>query len=150
MIGIRTVLLVEDDPRDVELTLQALARHRLAGQVVVARDGVEALDYLRRAGAFADREPGDPAVMLLDIKMPRMDGLEVLRAVRADAALRSLPVVMLTSSREGPDVKAAYELGANAYVVKPVGFTEFMGAIDQIGVFWAILNEPPRPRPQDD
>jgi CheY-like chemotaxis protein len=140
-IDLRNILLAEDDPRDVELTLQALREHHLANRVVVARDGVEALELLR-AGVRGGAPLGFPAVVLLDIKMPRMSGLEVLAAVRGDPDLRNLPVVMLTSSRESPDVRAAYDLGANAYVVKPVGFVEFVEAVRQIGAFWALLNEP--------
>jgi CheY-like chemotaxis protein len=140
-IDLRPILLAEDDPRDVELTLQALRDNHLANRVVVARDGVETLEYLR-ASARSDGGPGLPAVLLLDIKMPRLTGLDVLAQIRSDPDLRHLPVVMLTSSREGPDLQAAYELGANAYVVKPVGFTEFIDAVRQVGAFWALLNEP--------
>jgi CheY-like chemotaxis protein len=138
---LRPILLAEDDPRDVELTLEALREHHLANRVVVARDGVETLDYLRES-AKAGARPGLPAVLLLDIKMPRLGGLDVLARVRSDPDLKHLPVVMLTSSREGPDLQAAYELGANAYVVKPVAFGEFMDAVRQVGAFWALLNEP--------
>lgn len=141
-IELRAILLAEDDVRDVEMTLLALKEHNLANRVVVVRDGVEALDYLRCAGSHAGREPGLPAVLLLDVKMPRKNGLQVLREIRADPGLKALPVVMLTSSREAPDLQAAYELGANSYVVKPVGFEEFLGAVKQIGAFWGILNEP--------
>jgi CheY-like chemotaxis protein len=137
------ILIAEDNPNDVELTLEALAAHNLANNVTVARDGVEALDYLRREGRFTDRAPGDPAVLLLDIKMPRKDGIEVLREVRSDPALRRLPVVILTSSREEQDILASYDLGANAYVVKPVDFDSFMGAVESLGVFWALINERP-------
>jgi CheY-like chemotaxis protein len=144
MIGdLKRVLLAEDSERDVELTLEALKEHRLANEVVVARDGAEAWDYLRCAGKFAQRPPGNPAVVLLDLKMPRMDGLEVLRAMRANEALRSIPVVMLTSSREERDVVQSYEQGANAYVVKPVAFTDFIAAVQSLGLFWAVLNQPP-------
>ena len=141
-VDVHAILLAEDDPRDVELTLEALDHHQLANRVVVVRDGVEVLEYLRCTGEFAGREPGPPAVLLLDIKIPRMNGIEVLREIRGDPVLRRLPVVMLTSSREGPDLKAAYDLGVNAYVVKPVAFTEFLSAVRQVGVFWALLNEP--------
>jgi CheY-like chemotaxis protein len=141
-VEVRAILLAEDDARDVELTLQALEKHRLANRVVVVKDGVETLDYLRSAGLYATRDPGLPAVLLLDIKMPRKNGIDVLREIRADPGLKSLPVVMLTSSREGPDLRAAYDLGANAYVVKPVRFPEFLAAVGQTAVFWAILNEP--------
>jgi CheY-like chemotaxis protein len=137
------ILIAEDNPNDVELTLEALAAHNLANNVTVAKDGVEALDYLRREGRFTDRAPGDPAVLLLDIKMPRKDGIEVLREVRSDPALRRLPVVILTSSREEQDILASYDLGVNAYVVKPVDFDSFMGAVESLGVFWALINERP-------
>ena len=140
-VDLRTILLAEDDPRDAELTLQALREHHLANRVVVARDGVETLEYLR-ACAQAGADPGMPAVLLLDIKMPRLDGIEVLARMRKDPKLKNLPVVMLTSSREGPDLQAAYDLGANAYVVKPIDFSEFIDAVRQIGGFWALLNEP--------
>ncbi|WP_252089318.1 response regulator [Pseudomonas sp. MWU13-3659] len=140
---LKPILLVEDNPRDLELTLLALERSQLANEVVVVRDGADALDYLLRRNAFAERADGNPAVMLLDLKLPRVDGLEVLREVRATAELRSIPIVMLTSSREGPDLRRAYELGVNAYVVKPVEFKAFVTAISGLGVFWAVLNEPP-------
>lgn len=139
------ILLAEDNPNDVELTLEALAAHNLANSVILAKDGVEAMAYLRREGAFAGREGGDPAVVLLDIKMPRMDGIEVLREIRGDPSLRRLPVVILTSSKEEQDVITAYDLGVNAYVVKPVDFESFMDAVESLGVFWALINErPPR------
>ena len=137
------ILLAEDNPNDVELTLEALGRHNLANRVAVTHDGVEALEYLRREGAFSEREPGDPAVVLLDIKMPRKDGLEVLREIRGDPALRRLPVVILTSSREEQDLVASYDLGVNAYVVKPVDFPDFIDAVTELGVFWALINERP-------
>ncbi|HUG10706.1 MAG TPA: response regulator [Opitutaceae bacterium] len=143
MTTLRRILLVEDNLRDIDLTLAALDEHHLANEVVVARDGIEALDYLYARGKFAGREPGLPAVMLLDIKMPRMNGLEVLRQMKGDPALRVLPVVMLTSSREEPDLAASYDLGANAYVVKPVDFQQFVDAVKQVGAFWAVLNEAP-------
>ncbi len=143
MSALKRVLLAEDSKKDVELTLNALAEHRLANEVVVARDGAEAWDYLKRKGAFADREPGNPAVVLLDLKMPKMDGLEVLRRMRADEQLRSVPVVMLTSSSEERDVVESYALGVNAYVVKPVAFEAFMAAVKNLGLFWAVLNQPP-------
>jgi CheY-like chemotaxis protein len=136
---LRHILLAEDDPRDVELTLQALHDHHLANRVVVVRDGVETLEHLRGA---AQGDIGLPAVLLLDIKMPRLTGLDVLAAIREDPDLKNLPVVMLTSSREDADLQAAYDLGANAYVVKPVDFNEFVDAVRQVGVFWALLNEP--------
>lgn len=137
------VLLVEDDPNDVELSLGALARHKIANRVDVARDGAEALDYLHRRGRFAERAPGTPVVVLLDLKLPRVDGLEVLREMKKDPALRAVPVVVLSSSRESVDLRSAYELGANAYVVKPVDFGQFQTAVRQVGLFWAVINEPP-------
>jgi CheY-like chemotaxis protein len=143
MIELRTILLAEDNPKDVELTLEALAEHNLANNVTVVRDGVETLVYLRHEGKFKLRKPGLPAVLLLDIKMPRMDGIEVLRAIRGDPALKSLPVVMLTSSREDRDLINSYMLGVNAYVVKPVDFQDFIEAVKQIGIFWAVINEVP-------
>lgn len=143
MTEIKRILLAEDSAQDVELTLAALAEHDLANEVVVVDDGAEALDYLRRSGRHAEREEGNPAVILLDLKMPRVDGLEVLRALKADAALRNVPVVMLTSSREESDLVESYRLGVNAYVVKPVDFTQFVDAVKELGLFWALINEPP-------
>jgi len=140
---LKPILLVEDDARDLELTLVALERSQLANEVVVVRDGAQALDYLSRQGDHAGRAEGNPAVLLLDLKLPKVSGLEVLRTVRATPELRSLPVVMLTSSHEESDVVQSYELGVNAYVVKPVEFKEFVAAIADLGVFWAVLNEPP-------
>ncbi|MBJ2160198.1 response regulator [Variovorax sp. IB41] len=140
---LKPILLVEDDKRDLELTLIALERSQLANDVIVLRDGAQALDYLRREGEYAARAEGNPAVILLDLKLPKVTGLEVLQAVRADAGLRSIPVVMLTSSQEESDVLRSYELGVNAYVVKPVAFDQFVSAIAELGVFWAVLNEPP-------
>lgn len=137
------ILLAEDDPRDQELTLRALAEHRLANEIVVVNDGAEALDYLHRRGQYASVAPGNPAVLLLDLKMPKVDGLEVLREIRATESLRHLPVVMLTSSKQEQDVAESYQLGANAYVVKPVDFHEFVDAIQKTGLFWAVINEPP-------
>jgi CheY-like chemotaxis protein len=137
------ILLVEDDPKDVELTLTALEEYNLANEVVLARDGEEALDYLYRRGSFATRSNGNPAVLLLDLKLPKVDGLEVLQQVKSDPKLRLVPVVVLTSSREERDMVASYRLGVNAYVVKPVDFHEFVNAIKELGVFWAIINEPP-------
>jgi CheY-like chemotaxis protein len=137
------ILLVEDNRRDVELTLHALEDHNLANDVAVARDGAAALDYLHRRGPFAGRPDGHPAVVLLDIKMPKVNGLEVLEQMKADPQLKRVPVVMLTSSREEPDLARAYELGANAYVVKPVDFAQFAEAVKQVGAFWAVLNESP-------
>jgi len=142
MSDVKRILYAEDSVEDVELTLAALEQNGLANEVVVARDGVEAVEYLSRSGAFAGRPAGNPAVVLLDIKMPRMDGLEVLRWIRGHAQLRPLPVVMLTSSREEQDIIESYDLGVNAYVVKPVEFKEFMQAVRTLGLFWAILNEP--------
>jgi two-component system, response regulator len=143
MTMLRRILLAEDSANDIELTLAALGEHNLVNQVDVVRDGVEALDYLHRRGAYAGRPPGNPAVMLLDLKMPKVNGLEVLRAMKTDPALRSVPVVMLTSSREEGDLVQSYELGVNAYVVKPVGFGDFMNAVRQLGGFWAVVNEAP-------
>ena len=140
---LKPILLVEDDKRDLELTLIALERSQLANEVVVLRDGAEALDYLFREGPHAARAEGNPAVVLLDLKLPKVTGLEVLQAVRARPALRSIPIVMLTSSQEEADVLKSYELGVNAYVVKPVAFDHFVSAIADLGVFWAVLNEPP-------
>jgi len=143
MINVPGILLAEDNPNDVELTIEALDQHNLANRVTVAHDGVEAMQYLRCEGAFKDREPGDPAVVLLDIKMPRKDGLEVLREIRSDPALKKVPVVILTSSREEQDLITSYDLGVNAYVVKPVDFPHFIDAVKQLGVFWAVINERP-------
>ncbi|MCF5669173.1 response regulator [Pseudomonas marginalis] len=140
---LKPILLVEDDPNDLELTLVALERSQLANEVVVVRDGAEALDYLFKRNMFEDRADGNPAVLLLDLKLPKVDGLQVLESIRATEELRSIPVVMLTSSREEPDLSRAYQLGVNAYVVKPVEFKEFVGAISDLGIFWAVLNEPP-------
>ena len=140
---LKPILLVEDNPNDLELTLIALAKSQLANEVVVVRDGAEALDYLHRRGEFRERTAGNPAVVLLDLKLPKVDGLEVLREIRHTDALKSIPVVMLTSSTEEQDVVRSYELGVNAYVVKPVDFTEFVRAIADLGIFWAVLNEPP-------
>ncbi len=140
---LKPILLVEDDKRDLELTLVALERSQLANEVIVVRDGAQALDYLLREGDFRTRADGNPAVVLLDLKLPKVNGLEVLQTVRGTPALRSIPVVMLTSSQEESDVVKSYELGVNAYVVKPVEFKQFVGAIADLGVFWAVLNEPP-------
>jgi CheY-like chemotaxis protein len=149
MAELKPILLVEDNPKDLELTLAALEQSQLANEVVVVRDGEEALDFLNRSGAYESRNTGDPAVVLLDLKLPKVNGLEVLAKVKADPHLRQTPVVMLTSSREESDLIRSYELGVNAFVVKPVGFREFFDAIQDLGVFWAILNEPP-PRRADD
>jgi CheY-like chemotaxis protein len=146
MSDLKTILLAEDNPKDVELTLEALEEHNLANHVTTVKDGVEAMEYLRCEGKFKNRKKGNPAVLLLDIKMPRMDGIEVLRAIRNDPLLKMLSVVMLTSSREEPDLKKCYELGVNAYVVKPVNFTDFIEAVKQVGIFWAVINELPPER----
>jgi CheY-like chemotaxis protein len=137
------ILMVEDDPKDVELTLTALEEYNLANEVVVVGDGEEALDYLNCRGAFSARVGDNPAVILLDLKLPKVDGLEVLQQVKADEKFRMIPVVVLTSSREEKDMVASYKLGVNGYVVKPVNFHEFVNAIRELGVFWAIINEPP-------
>ena len=137
------ILIVEDDPKDVELTLTALEEYNLANEVVVTRDGEEALDYLYCRGNFTTRTNDHPAVLLLDLKLPKVDGLEVLQQIKSDEKLRMIPVVVLTSSREERDMVASYKLGVNAYVVKPVDFHEFVNAIKELGVFWAVINEPP-------
>lgn len=139
----KRILLVEDDPKDIELTLTALEEYNLANEVVVVRDGAEALDYLYRRGKFELRSSEYPIVILLDLKMPKLDGVQVLQQVKADQQLRLIPVVVLTSSRESRDLEECYQLGVNAYVVKPVRFAEFIEAIRQIGVFWMLINEPP-------
>jgi CheY-like chemotaxis protein len=143
MDELKRILLVEDDPRDVELTLNALSEHNLANEITVARDGVEALDYVYRRGSFAQRPAGNPVVILLDLKMPRLGGVEVLRHLKGDEQMRAIPIVVLTSSRESRDLAECYRLGVNAYVVKPVRFAEFVEAVKQLGVFWALVNEPP-------
>jgi len=140
------ILLAEDSAQDAELTLNALAEHNITNSVDVARDGAEALDYLYKRGKFAGRQGGNPVLVLLDLKMPRMDGLEVLRSVKADPQLRTIPVVILTSSREEQDVVRSYELGVNAYVVKPVEFDQFMRAVRDLGLFWLLINETPPER----
>src|SRR6267154_2329078 len=137
------ILLVEDDPKDVELTLTALDDYKLANEVVVCRDGQEALDCLYSRGKFSDRVNETPAVMLLDLKLPKIDGLEVLQQIKSDERLRMIPVVVLTSSHEEKDMVRSYSLGVNAYVVKPVDFHEFVNAVRELGVFWAVINEPP-------
>jgi CheY-like chemotaxis protein len=143
MPALKPILLVEDNPKDVELTLAALEQSQLANEVVVVRDGAEALDFLYRRGAHKSRNTVDPAVVLLDLKLPKVDGIEVLAKIKGDPAMRHTPVVMLTSSREESDIVRSYELGVNAFVVKPVGFRDFFDAIQDVGVFWAVLNEPP-------
>jgi DNA-binding response OmpR family regulator len=137
------ILMVEDDPKDVELTLTALEEYNLANEVVVTGNGADALDYLYCRGKFSARSGEKPAVMLLDLKLPKVDGLEVLKQVKSDENLKMIPVVVLTSSREEKDMVASYRLGVNAYVVKPVDFHEFVNAIRELGVFWAIINAPP-------
>jgi CheY-like chemotaxis protein len=139
----KRILLVEDDPKDIELTLSALGEHNLANEIVVARDGVEALDYLYRRKEFALRPEGNPVVILLDLKMPRLDGLQVLKQLKADEQMRLIPIVILTSSRESRDLEECYRLGVNSYVVKPVRFAEFIEALKGIGVYWLLINEPP-------
>ena len=143
MSTIGRILLVEDDPKDVELTMTALEDYNLANEVVVVRDGAEALDYLYHRGAYADQSNGVPAVILLDLKLPKVDGLEVLQRIKSDENLRVVPVVVLTSSKEEKDMVASYKHGVNAYVVKPVDFHEFVNAIKELGVFWAVINQPP-------
>ncbi|MBW6422161.1 response regulator [Rhizobium sp. XQZ8] len=143
MPELRPILLVEDSPRDLELTLTALEKCQLANEIVIARDGAEAIDYLFSTGTHTGRNAGDPTVVLLDLKLPKIDGLEVLERVKKDEKLRHIPIVMLTSSREEQDLVQSYELGVNAFVVKPVEFNEFFKAIQDLGVFWALLNEPP-------
>ena len=140
---IRAILLAEDSPADAEMAIDALREANLANPIVHVEDGVEAMDYLLRRGKFADRTEGLPAVILLDIKMPRMDGIEVLREVRGSDALKHLPVVVLTSSREETDLARSWDLGVNAYVVKPVDSEQFFNAVKTLGRFWAVLNEPP-------
>jgi CheY-like chemotaxis protein len=143
MPNLRPILLAEDNPNDVELTLSALRDANLVNEIVVVNDGAAALDWLHRRGDYAGQPPVTPAVVILDLKMPKVDGLEVLRQIRADPALHILPVVILTSSREESDLVKGYHLGVNAYVVKPVEFEDFISAVSQLGVFWAVLNEPP-------
>jgi len=137
------ILVVEDDPRDVELTLTALAEYKLANEVVLARDGKEALDYLHCREQFASRPDESPAVILLDLKLPKVNGLEVLQKIRSDERLKIIPVVVLTSSHEERDMFTSYQLGVNAYVVKPVDFHEFVNAVKELGMFWAVINQPP-------
>jgi CheY-like chemotaxis protein len=143
MTNLKRILLVEDNEHDVELTLAALEEYNLANEVVVSTDGADALDYLFRRGAHADRPPGTPIVILLDLKLPKVDGLEVLKEVKSDPGLKFVPVIMLTSSREERDLVESYRLGVNAYVVKPVDFSQFVAAVRHIGAFWAVLNELP-------
>jgi CheY-like chemotaxis protein len=143
MNGLKRILLVEDDPKDVELTLTGLAEYNLVNEVVVARDGEEALDYLYRRGKYQQRPNGNPAVTLLDLKLPKVNGFEVLEKIRSDENLKMIPVVVLTSSNEERDLVTSYKLGVNAYVTKPVDFHEFVNAVKELGVFWAVINEPP-------
>lgn len=143
MPTLKRILLVEDSPRDAEMALDALAAYNLANEVVHVRDGAEALDYLYRRGEFTGRASGQPAIILLDLKMPKVDGLEVLRQIKGDPQLKIIPVVVMTSSREEQDLVNSYQLGTNGYVVKPVKFQEFVEAVKQVGAFWAVLNEPP-------
>jgi CheY-like chemotaxis protein len=143
MNDLKRILLVEDDPKDVELTLTGLAEYNLANEVVVARDGEEALDYLYRRGKYQNRTNGNPAVTLLDLKLPKVDGFEVLEKIRSDENLKMIPVVVLTSSNEERDLARSYKLGVNAYVTKPVDFHEFVNAVKELGMFWAVINEPP-------
>jgi len=143
MTELKRILLAEDNEKDVELTLAAMEQHHLANEVVVVSDGAEALDYLYRRGKFAARQNGQPAVVLLDLKMPKVDGLEVLRVIKSSPELKSLPVVMLTSSKEEQDLVTSYRLGVNAYVVKPVEFKAFISAVKELGIFWALVNEAP-------
>jgi CheY-like chemotaxis protein len=145
MNQVKRILLVEDNPNDIELTLMALAEHNLANEVVVTRDGEQALDYLHRRGSFENREEGNPTVVLLDLKMPKVDGLSVLREVRSDPTLKLIPMVLLTSSEEESDIAEGYNLGVNAYVVKPVDFHEFVDAVKKVGLFWSVTNVAPRP-----
>ncbi len=143
MAELKRILLAEDNPKDVELTLTALDEHNLANEVVVVNDGAEALDYLYCRGKFAMRADNNPAVVLLDLKMPKVDGLEVLRTIKKDDKLKTIPLVILTSSREEKDLVESYKLGVNAYVVKPVNFQQFIEAVKELGSFWAVINEPP-------
>lgn len=141
----RKILMAEDDPRDTELALLALDEYNLANQVIVVRDGVEALDYLYRRGAYSERAPGNPVVVLLDLKMPKVSGSEVLRQIKSDPNLKTIPVVVLTSSKEDRDIAESYQLGVNAYCVKPVAFEKFVNVVRQLGLFWVLTNEvPPR------
>jgi DNA-binding response OmpR family regulator len=148
VIEVRPILLVEDDRKDVELILAAFSECNISNEVIVVRDGAEALDYLYRQGAYAARAEGHPLVILLDLKLPKLNGIQVLQNLKADPVLKSVPVVMLTSSREESDVIRSYNLGTNAYVVKPVDFHEFSDAIKEIGLFWTVVNHPPRIKTQ--
>jgi len=139
----KNILLAEDNPNDIEMTLSAFGECNIANNVVVVNDGAETLDYLLCRGNFAARTPGHPAAVLLDLKMPKVDGLEALRRIKADPKLKTIPVVILTSSLEEQDLVRSYELGVNAYVVKPVKFQEFSKSVKEVGIFWALINEPP-------
>jgi CheY-like chemotaxis protein len=143
MNGAKPILLAEDNPRDAELALAAMEEQNISDKVVLCRDGAEVLDYLYCRGPFQSRHKGNPVVVFLDLKMPKVNGLEVLRTIKADANLRCIPVVMLTSSREERDLRESYALGANAYVVKPVEFHQFVSAVKELGAFWGLINEPP-------
>ena len=143
VVELKRILLVEDDPMDMELTLTALEEKNLANEVLVVHDGEEALNFLYSRGSFRMRAPGNQVLILLDLKLPKVDGLEVLRQIKSDENLRTIPVVMLTSSREEQDVVDSYKLGVNAYVVKPIDFHDFLSAVKEIGLFWAVINEPP-------
>ena len=143
MSQLKRILLVDDNAKDVELALAAFEEQNLANKVVVTRNGAEALDYIYRRGCYASRPEGQPAVVLLDLKMPKVDGMDVLRQVKSDPKFKTLPVVMLTSSREEQDLVRSYALGVNAYVVKPIDFRQLVDAVRQLGLFWAVLNEPP-------
>jgi CheY-like chemotaxis protein len=142
-LPLKRILLADDSPRDTELAIDALTQSNLANEVVAVQDGAEVLDYLYQRGQFANRAPGQPAVVLLDLKMPKVDGIEVLRQIKNDPLLKVIPVVVMTSSREEQDLVNSYQLGVNAYIVKPIGFPEFIEAVKQVGAFWAVFNEPP-------
>lgn len=142
MTAIKHILLAEDDPRDIELMVNELNKHHFVNQIDVVRNGEEALDYLHRRGKFAGLPERRPVVILLDIKMPKIDGIEVLRQMKSDARLKTIPVVILTSSKENTDLQTCYQLGVNAYIVKPLDFAQFAAAVREIGVFWALMNEP--------
>jgi CheY-like chemotaxis protein len=143
MFMLKPILLVEDNPHDLELSLLALEKSKLANEVAVARDGEEALDYLHRRGIFNERPPGNPAFIILDLKMPKIDGLEVLRSIRSNVDLQHIPVIMLTASKQEQDVLRSYEDGVNAFVVKPIDFQDLVKAVADLSLFWAMVNEPP-------
>lgn len=142
-VKLNRILLVEDNPNDAELTLEALGQHNLTNEVEWVKDGQQALDYLNQQGDYANRTGGNPGLIMLDLKLPKIDGLEVLRVIKTTDSLKIIPVVVLTSSREERDLTESYNLGVNAYVVKPVDFHDFMKAVTELGVFWALINEPP-------